>query len=828
MSLRSFRAGVIPVLLLCSLRVFAANPAVTVNVDASADRHAIDPRIYGSSWASAAEISALGLTLNRWGGNAMSRYNWAFSTANRCKDYYFFNIPDAVSSGDGSNGKSADDFIGMTFGAGAQPVMTIPMLGLLPKDRTKRCSYPQATFPNQEAFSNPAWEPITCGNGRLPDGDGVEGTGPHVVAGADPSGIATVYPASHQGNWVQHLIDTWTPAQGGPVRYYSLDNEPSLWHADHWDVHPQGASYDEVWGKMQEFGALIRAKDPNAILTGPEEWGWSGYFMSGLDQDKYGTAAQDQDRLAHGGTKYIDWLLQQAAGYEAAHGVRILDVLTVHYYPQSGEFFSGDTSPAMQELRNRSTRSLWDPNYVDESWIGGTEAGGAKVRLIPRLKEWAATQYPGTKIGITEYNWGVDSHINGGTTQADILGIFGREGLDLGVRWGTPAVGSYAANAFRMYRNYNGSAGKFGETSVRATGPNPDNVSVFASVRTSDGALTVMLIAKTLSGDTLATVNLAGFVASRVVQRWELKSTNTITQLANLTPSGSAVSLTLPAQSITLLVVPAATAPGAPTIGAATPGNGSASIAFTAPASDGGSNITGYRVTCNPGGVVGTGAASPVTVGGLTNGVTYSCSVQALNAVGAGAASGNVNVTPVAPVTTLTATATSAAQVALTWPVVAGAVNYEVQRSFNNSAFAPLVTTAATSYNDNSVSANTTYLYKVRAVTGGGPGAFSAVDAATTVVFVDAPLTVGIVAKATHWAQLRTAVNAMRASAGLSAQSFTDPALSSAVKIKLVHLTELRTALDQARAAIGLPALTYTAGAGVRAAQVNEIREGVK
>jgi hypothetical protein len=739
MSIRTLRAGLVPALVLCAVRAFAANPTITVNVDASADRHAIDPRIYGSSWATAAEINAMGLTLNRWGGNAMSRYNWAFSTANRCKDYYFFNIPDGVSSGDGSNGKSADDFIGMTFGAGAQPVMTIPMLGLLPKDRTKRCSYPQATFPNQEAFAT--WETIVCGNGRLPDGDGVEGNGPHVVAAADPSGIATAYPASHQGNWVQHLLNTWTPAQGGPVRYYSLDNEPSLWHADHWDVHPQGASYDEVWGKMEEFGALIRSKDANATLTGPEEWGWSGYFMSGLDQANYGTPAQDQDRLAHGGTKYIDWLLQQAAAYEANHGVRILDVLTVHYYPQSGEFFSGDTSAAMQELRNRSTRSLWDPNYVDESWIGGTEVGGARVRLIPRLKEWVANHYPGTKTGITEYNWGVDSHINGGTTQADILGIFGREGLDLGVRWGTPAVGSYAANAFRMYRNYNGSGGKFGDTSVRATGPNPDSVSVFASERAADGALTVMLVAKTLSGDTPATVNLAGFAATGAVQRWELKSTNTITQLANLTPSGSAVTLTLPAQSITLLVVPPATAPGA---------------------------------------------------------------------------------------TTLTATATSAAQVALSWPAVAGMVSYEVQRSFNNSAFAPLVTTAATSFNDNSVSANVTYLYKVRAVLSGTPGTFSPVDAATTIVFVDAPLTAATKAKATHWTQLRTAVNAMRASAGLTAQSFTDPTLSSAIKIKTVHLTQLRTALDQARAAIGLPAMTYSGGTAIKAAHVNELREGVK
>ena len=228
-----------------------ANPAITIAVDAASDRHAIDPRIYGSSWASAAEISALGLTLNRWGGNAMSRYNWQFSTANRCKDYFFYNIPDQVSSGDGSNGKSADDFIIMTLGAGADPVMTIPMLPLLPEARSKGCSFPQATHPNQESFSNPAWEPEICGNGRFDDGNGIEGDGPRILTGPDPNAISTAYPLSHQGEWVQHMIDTHGLAAAGGVRFYSLDNEPGLWSFDHWDVHPTGTTYDEVWSKMR-------------------------------------------------------------------------------------------------------------------------------------------------------------------------------------------------------------------------------------------------------------------------------------------------------------------------------------------------------------------------------------------------------------------------------------------------------------------------------------------------------------------------------------------------------------------------------------------------
>lgn len=89
------------------------------------------------------------------------------------------------------------------------------------------------------------------------------------------------------------------------------------------------------------------------------------------------------------------------------------------------------------------------------------------------------------------------------------------------------------------------------------------------------------------------------------------------------------------------------TAPGAPTIGAAVAGDGSASVAFTAPASNGGSAITGYTVTSSPGGFTGTGVASPITVSGLTNGTAYTFTATATNSVGTGSASAASNsVTP--------------------------------------------------------------------------------------------------------------------------------------------------------------------------------------
>jgi len=89
------------------------------------------------------------------------------------------------------------------------------------------------------------------------------------------------------------------------------------------------------------------------------------------------------------------------------------------------------------------------------------------------------------------------------------------------------------------------------------------------------------------------------------------------------------------------------TVPGAPTIGTATAGNGSMTVTFSAPASNGGSAITSYTATSSPGGFQASGAGSPLTISGLANGTAYMASMTATNAIGTGAASANSNsVTP--------------------------------------------------------------------------------------------------------------------------------------------------------------------------------------
>ncbi|MBC8139414.1 MAG: cellulase [Fibrella sp.] len=537
---------------------YAQNPSTTITVNASANRRSIDPRIYGVAYGTSATLAELNAPLNRLGGNNTSRYNWRQNADNRGSDYYFESIGDASATA----GERGDAFVTATRSAnvGAEPMLTIPMIGYvatLGPNRSKTASFLVSRYGAQQ--STDYWWP-DAGNGVLSSGS--------LITNNNPLDASIAVDSTFQQDWVRHLIGKWGGAATSGVKYYLYDNEAGLWHATHRDVKPTGATMDEIRNKIIDYGTKIRDVDAGAILVGPEEWGWSGYFYSGYDQ-QYGSRngwGYLPDRTNHAGWDYLPWLLDQLKRHQDTTGKRLLDIFTVHYYPQGGEF-SDDTSTAMQLRRNRSTRSLWDLNYVDETWIN------SQVKLVPRLRQWVDTYYPGTKIGITEYNWGAENHINGATTQADILGIFGREGLDIANRWTTPDPSTPTFKAMKMYRNYDGNKGSFGNTSVSTAVANPDTVSAFSAVRSSDGALTVMVISKHLSGNTPASVRLTNFNADGPARVYQLTSANAITRVADAAVSAGAINATLPAQSVTLFVVPVGgqAAPAFTTSGSATP-----------------------------------------------------------------------------------------------------------------------------------------------------------------------------------------------------------------------------------------------------------------
>ena len=521
---------------------FGQNPAITIAVDAAANRRAISPNIYGMAPADPAALADLNCPVNRLGGNSTSRYNWQLNADNRGADWFFESIGDASADA----GERGDTFFSNSKAAGARAMVTIPMIGWVAKlgaNRTTLAGFSQAKYGPQTG-NDGQWF-ADAGNGVL------KKTGQN-VSGNDPNDAGMPADSAYQQNWMRALVSKWGSAADGGVRYYILDNEPSLWHSTHRDVHPTGASMDEVRDKILDYAAKIKAVDPSALVVGPEEWGWSGYLLSGYDQE-YGSVhgwSYLPDRAAHNNEDYLPWLLDQLHESAVATGQRPLDIFSVHYYPQGGEF-GDDVSTLTQVLRNHSTRSLWDPNYVDESWIND------KVDLIPRLRNWVNTHYfSDAKIAITEYNWGAENHINGATTQADILGIFGREGLDLATRWTTPNASTPTYKAIQMYRNYDGVKSAFGDTSVLANAPNPDNVAAFAAQRSVDGALTIMVISKYLAGNTPVTFSLANFTEGTVARVYQLTAANHIDRIGDVSLTAAGFSTTLPPQSITLFVIP--------------------------------------------------------------------------------------------------------------------------------------------------------------------------------------------------------------------------------------------------------------------------------
>lgn len=460
-------------------------------VDCSAATLEISPLIYGIAVNVRHEHDEthqwkLGATSRRWGGNPTSRYNWELGNAwNTAADYYWENVNYAATPG-----YSWRTFLDTNRDRKVTSAMTLPTIGWVAKD-TKSVSFPKSEFPSQERFDP---DGRNAGNGVGKDGKPLTPLSP----------VLTSVPATPEyiGRWVT-AIREHESKRGKCVDVYFLDNEPMLWHDTHRDVHPQPLGYDELLERTISYGTAVRKAAPDALIAGPAEWGWPAYFHSAIDA-KAGFMLRP-DRRKHGDLPLVEWWLQQLAAHEKKTGVKLVDVLDLHFYPQAkglGVGTDGNTDAETNALRIRSTRALWDPRYTDESWIK------EPVRLIPRMRELVDKNYPGLKLAIGEYNFGAERHLSGGLALAEALGRFGQEGLFAAWYWTYPPDGSPAFWAFRAYRDFDGKGAHFEDWSM-PTNP-PRDASLFAS-RNGDATRVTMVALNFSSTDTLdANINLKG------------------------------------------------------------------------------------------------------------------------------------------------------------------------------------------------------------------------------------------------------------------------------------------------------------------------------
>ena len=354
-------------------------------------------------------------------------------------------------------------------------------------------------------------------------------------------------------------------------------------------MHPLPSTYDEVTQNGIATAEAVKSADPTAAVTGPVVDFWMNFFYSKKDiESGWNTGApchqpwsNPVDRKAHGGVPFVEYYLQQMKAAESTFGARVLDYLDLHtYYAGSYEGSSVGLAPAgdtgAQKVRLDSTRALWDstytdpntpqPNYpTDPDYTADCKMPPHSPRLIPMMHDWIARDYPGTKTAITEYNWGGQENINGAIAQADVLGIFGREGLDLATLWGPPDPVKQLPGlmAFEAFRNYDGAGSKFGDLALAASSDDQGKLSVYGARRNSDGAVTIVVLNKTY-GELSSTLALKGISPSGPARSFLYSNANlaAIVPRADipLTSAGSGTSrleTVFPAQSISIFVIPA-------------------------------------------------------------------------------------------------------------------------------------------------------------------------------------------------------------------------------------------------------------------------------
>lgn len=515
-----------------------ASRQVGMQLNCAQPTHPISPLIYGTAYNFRKNTQDtyqwdLGMTTRRWGGNPATRYNWRIGNAwNTASDWYFMNV-NYTGIANYSWRMFLDENRAHTVGA----ALTVPTIGWVAKDTTSY-AFPVSVYGKQ---ANHFSYNHDIGNGHLANGKRVE----------HPDPRRTSIPASPEyvSDWVQ-AIKRYDESHAGArsINVYYLDNEPMLWNTTHYDVHATPVGYDELLKRTLDYGTLIRRVDPEAKLAGPASWGWPAYFFSAVDAQA-GFEAKP-DRKAHGDTPLLAWYLQQMRQNEAQNGVRLLDYLDVHFYPEGrnirGPHEKNDADTAARRIR--ATRSLWDPNYQDESWIND------RIALIPRLRSLIQDNYPNTGISIGEYNFGGEKHMSGALAQAEALGRFGQQSVDIAYYWTYPAKDSYPYHAFRLFRNYDGQGAHFLENSLSTT--DAPNASFFASTDAKNKQIVAVILNTDPTQGAEATINLVGCGRVQVGRSFQLAADGkgiVPIEAKAYTDQQSVVRQTLPPYSITVI-----------------------------------------------------------------------------------------------------------------------------------------------------------------------------------------------------------------------------------------------------------------------------------
>ena len=428
---------------------------LSVNVN---KKLAISPLIYGSN----GRLNGVSrFPAYRLGGNRMTGYNWENNMSNAGHDFYHVNddymvrhLPEELKK---QRGSLLTTFHRMAREDNAYDVITLPMAGFVSAD----------------------------GNGAVTEEEKAPSQRWKAVSYEKPAVLPT---AEHNGGHVyideclRFLISSEGTAGEGGIRAYMLDNEPALWPETHPRIHPSKPDYREIINRSAQLARTIKRIDPAAEVFGLAAYGFGEMlnFQHAPGHEEYFNK--------NGYTWFLDYYLDQMRKASEREGIRLLDVLDLHWYPEARgavritEPGSNDTFTV--DARVQAARTLWQEGFREDSWISRDHADF--LPLLPRVQATIDKFFPGTRISFSEINFGGGDHMSGAIAAADYLGVFGKYGIHAAFFWPLTEANEFIAAAYNLYLNCDGNGNGFGNMSIAAHSQDIDNIAVYAGTAGED------------------------------------------------------------------------------------------------------------------------------------------------------------------------------------------------------------------------------------------------------------------------------------------------------------------------------------------------------
>ena len=531
----------------------ATPPNVTIIVNPS-ETQKISPYIYGIDGNTNASIPNVpDVTVFRMGGNRWTAYNWTTNASNAGSDFNYESDNFLTSST--IPGFAVYPSINANIAAGQATLFTVPMQGLVSADESG--DVPTANAPDLARFQTIVDQKSTVSSAPFTT------TPPVVVVSGEDTG--NVY--SDEFVWAMNQLSTTKEIFSGTTStpaFVDLDNEPDLWNSTHLEVQgPTEITPAAYIAKTLTMTEALKTQFPNMIIFGPSHYGFLGVynFQGGVT----GTTPTGENW-------FPDEYFQALSTASATFGKPLVDVYDFHWYPE--DYDAGSTrvtsltaatlSDADMQLIVQAPRNLWDPTFTDPGnsnpWVNSV-LGGAPIEFLPRLQAKINAEFPSIKLSISEYETGGFNNIAGTVAQADQLGVYASNGLFAAMLWPPSGTYDYELAGFRAYRNFDGAGSNFGDTSVSTISSNPGSVMVYVSTdSTTPGRVVLVAINRANTSQVAA---ITGLSLSGTANLYQMTATTAAGQspvtpvsIGTMAVSGSSLTLTLPAYSVTTIDVP--------------------------------------------------------------------------------------------------------------------------------------------------------------------------------------------------------------------------------------------------------------------------------